>query len=134
MHRGHVDDAPTNLDLVAVYGTLMPGASAWSLLSSWVASDEGECLLPGTLYDTLRGYPAYLPGEGPGVPAHLVRLRDPEAALAVLDRYEGPDYRRSRITLTGGTTCWVYVWTSALSGMPVLPDGWLSRSHRPGAL
>jgi len=118
-------DGPNGLDLLAVYGTLMPGASAWSMLRPLVVTDEGECLLPGTVYDTGRGYPAFRLGDGPGTPARLVRLREPEAALPVLDRYEGPEYERTRITLAGGTVCWVYVWIAPLSGMPVLPDGWL---------
>ncbi|MPY79617.1 MAG: hypothetical protein GEV04_14290 [Actinophytocola sp.] len=124
-----MNDAATELDLLAVYGTLMPGASAWSLLQPLVAEDEGACLLPGTLFDTLRGYPAFLPGDGPGAPARLVRLGDPDAALARLDHYEGPEYRRSRITVADGSLCWVYVWIAPLTGMPVLPDGWLHQSR-----
>ncbi len=109
-----------------MYGTLMRSASAWKLLEPLVAGHEGSCVLPGTLYDTGRGYPAYRPGEGPGVPAELVRLRDPATALPVLDDYEGEEYRRVRCTV-GGTSCWVYVWTPPVTGMSLLPHGWLGR-------
>lgn len=39
---------------------------AWSMLRPLVVTDEGSCLLPGTVYDTGRGYPAFRLGDGPG--------------------------------------------------------------------
>ncbi|WP_317496393.1 gamma-glutamylcyclotransferase family protein [Haloechinothrix sp. LS1_15] len=117
-------------DRLAIYGTLMRGATAWCFLEPLVAVHEGECTLPGTLYDTLRGYPAYCEGSGPGVPAQCVRLHDPDAAWPELDRYEGPEYQRRLITLPSGPACWVYVWISPVDGMPELPNGWLPRRQR----
>ena len=46
-------------DLLAVYGTLLRGAGAWELLRPHVAEHLGELVLPGELYDTGRGYPAF---------------------------------------------------------------------------
>ncbi|MBA0124142.1 gamma-glutamylcyclotransferase [Haloechinothrix sp. YIM 98757] len=121
-------------DRLAVYGTLMRGAAAWHFLAPLVAAHEGECTLPGALYDTGRGYPAYRPGDSrpgcaPGVPAQCVRLRDPDSAWPELDRYEGPGYERTRTTLHGGVECWVYVWIRPVDGMPALPHGWLAHAH-----
>lgn len=112
-------------DRLAVYGTLRPAASAWPLLEPLVEVHEGSCLLPGTLYDTGLGYPAYRPGDGPGVPADVVRLRDTATALPVLDGYEGDEYRRT-LCHVDGAACWIYVWIEPVDGMRVLPHGWRS--------
>lgn len=111
-------------DSVAVYGTLQRGASAWHLLEPLVVGYEQPTILPGSLYDTGKGYPALVPGEGPGVPAQVFQLREPASALPVLDRYEGPEYERVPMRLDSGTACWVYVWLSSVTGLRLLPNGW----------
>jgi len=113
-------------DLLAVYGTLLRGAGAWELLRPHVAEHLGELVLPGELYDTGRGYPAFRWGAGE-VPAQLVRLTDPAAALPVLDEYEGPEYERAVLALPDGRECWVYTWLLPVAGMRPLPGGWLAR-------
>lgn len=113
-------------DLLAVYGTLLRGAAAWQLLRPHVAEHLGELVLPGELYDTGRGYPAFRRGDGE-VPAQLVRLRDPAAALPVLDEYEGPEYARETLGLPDGRECSVYVWLRPVTGFAPLPRGWLGR-------
>ncbi|WP_073489936.1 gamma-glutamylcyclotransferase [Streptoalloteichus hindustanus] len=113
-------------DRVFVYGTLRPGASAWSLISPLAIGEGRPATLPGTLHDTGRGYPALrLDGEFP-VPGQVLTLRDPVTALARLDAYEGDEYRRVRVRLPDTSVCWAYVWASpdGLTGMPVLPHGW----------
>ena len=115
------DDWP---DRLFVYGTLQPGMGAWRLVEPFVTGDPVAASLPGTLHDTGRGYPALRPGDGPGVPGHLLRLERPEEALPVLDEYEGDEYRRVRVALPDGRVCWTYVWTAAVGDMPVLPGGW----------
>ncbi|MFI6102370.1 gamma-glutamylcyclotransferase [Lentzea sp. NPDC051213] len=114
------DDWP---ELLFVYGTLQPGASAWHLMEPHVVDSE-ETRLPGTLLDTGLGYPALRPGAGLGVPGFVLRLRSPEDALPLLDEYEGEDYRRVRVVLPDGRIAWTYLWTAAVKGMSVLPDGW----------
>lgn len=108
---------------VAVYGTLRRDGPAWRLLRPWVLKQEQAVLLPGTLYDTLRGYPALVLGAGLGVSAEVFRLRCPAECLPMLDRYEGAEYRRVRLRV-GDRTCWVYVWQAEVAGMPRLPAGW----------
>lgn len=109
-----------------MYGTLQRGASAWHLLKPLIAEQEGTTVLPGTLYDTARGYPALVLGEGSGVSAQVFRLRDPASALPILDDYEGSEYDRLRIRLDDGTCCWVYAWRGSAGSMRPLPRGWLS--------
>ena len=71
---------------VAVYGTLMAGERN----ERWAedALDRRPCTLRGTLYDTGRGYPAFVPDDAGGeVRAELLTVTD--ATLALLDGLEG---------------------------------------------
>nr|WP_274522787.1 gamma-glutamylcyclotransferase family protein [Saccharothrix sp. ALI-22-I] len=108
-----------------MYGTLQPGMAAWHLVEPFVDGAPEPVRLPGTLHDTGQGYPALRPGDGPGVPGHVLRLENPEDALPVLDEYEGDEYRRVRVTLPDGQVCWTYLWTAGVGDMPVLPEGWV---------
>lgn len=114
------DDWP---DRLFAYGTLQPGGSAWDLVAPFVAGEPERAALPGSVHDTGRGYPAYL-AEGPGAPGWLLRLRAPAEALPVLDRYEGPEYRRIRVADAAGRLCWTYLWTAPTGGLTPLPAGW----------
>ena len=116
------DDWP---DRIFVYGTLQPGMAAWGLVEPFVTGEPVRSSLPGTLHDTGRGYPAFRPGDGGGVPGYVLRLERPEDALPVLDEYEGDEYRRIRVTLPDGQVCWTYLWTAAVGGMPVVSGGWV---------
>lgn len=107
-------------DRVAVYGTLRPGGPAWRLLRQWVLEREPPVTVPGTLYDTLQGYPALVLGAGPGVSADVFRLRCPAKALGMLDQYEGAEYRRVCLRVAD-RRYWVYEWCGDVTGMPQLP-------------
>ncbi|MEU5694880.1 gamma-glutamylcyclotransferase family protein [Actinosynnema sp. NPDC020468] len=121
----HGDPSPDDWpDRLFVYGTLQPGLSAWDVVAPFVVDEPTAARLPGLLLDSGRGYPALRPGTGPGVPGHVLRLESPEDALPVLDEYEGDEYRRVRVTLPDGRVCWTYLWTAAVEGLAVLPDGW----------
>ncbi|WP_308259217.1 gamma-glutamylcyclotransferase [Pseudonocardia sp. H11422] len=109
---------------VFVYGLLQPGQPSWCLVAPHAAGVPHRASAAGTVFDTGRGYPALRPGTGPGAPGWVVRVRDAAALLPALDAYEGPDYRRIRVTVGDGTVCWAYAWSSPLSGMIPLPTGW----------
>lgn len=116
-----VDDWP---DKVFVYGTLQPTGTAWDLAAPLTIGEPARGELAGTLYDTGLGWPALrLTGTDP-VPGFVLTLRSPAAAFAVLDEYEGGEYRRVRAVLADGTLCWTYEWTAPVDGMPTLPRGW----------
>ena len=71
---------------VAVYGTLMAGERN----ARWAADalDRRPCTLRGTLYDTGRGYPAFVPDDAGGeVRAELLTVTG--ATLDLLDGLEG---------------------------------------------
>ncbi|MEB3369205.1 gamma-glutamylcyclotransferase family protein [Saccharopolyspora mangrovi] len=110
-------------DRIAVYGTLQHGSSAWHLLEPLVTGPFERVGLPGTLYDTGRGYPALRLGGDGRVPAQVFRLRDPDRAWVVLDDYEGPEYER-RLVTTAGEPCWVYTWPGPVHDLRPLPHGW----------
>ncbi|MFC5948642.1 gamma-glutamylcyclotransferase [Pseudonocardia lutea] len=103
-----------------VYGTLQPGERAWPLLAGAAAGPAEPATVPGTLLDTGLGHPAMLRDPGPGVPGHVVPLRDPAALLPRLDRYEGPGYTRVRLSTADGRACWTYVWTGPTRGFRTL--------------
>ena len=114
---------------VFVYGSLMPGEDAWGQIAEHAApgSTPRAAVLPdAAVADTGHGYPALTLG-GDGVPGYVVELADPVAALPVLDRYEGPEYRRIRITLPDGAICWAWLWTADRAGHRPLPRGWVAR-------
>ncbi|MDD7942238.1 gamma-glutamylcyclotransferase [Actinomycetospora lutea] len=109
-------------DRVFVYGTLLPGRSAWSLMAPHVTGEPREAWLPGRVHDTGRGYPALVRG-GPGrARGAVLTLADPPGALPRLDAYEGPDYRRQRAvahTADGPVPTWVWTWRGPVHGAPL---------------
>lgn len=116
------DDWP---DHVFVYGTLQPGDVAWHRIERHVTGEPVASRLSGTLYDTGQGYPAlHDQPTGDGVPGWTLRLRSPAEALAELDAYEGPEYRRVRAVDSAGRLCWTYLWSEATDGLVRLADGW----------
>ncbi|MBC3189894.1 gamma-glutamylcyclotransferase [Pseudonocardia sp. C8] len=123
----HPDTWPSR---VFVYGSLMPGQSAWPLIRGHAAPHvlPRPAFLPsGTVADTGQGYPALtLDGDG-GVPGYVVELADPVASLPVLDRYEGPEYARIRLVTEDGAVCWAWLWTASRAGLTPLPRGWAAR-------
>ncbi|HEY4022994.1 MAG TPA: gamma-glutamylcyclotransferase family protein [Pseudonocardiaceae bacterium] len=116
-----VDDWPAT---VFVYGTLQPTGAAWDIAAPWCVSEPTKAELTGALYDTGLGWPALrLTGTDP-VPGYLLTLRSPAEAFAVLDEYEGGEYRRVRAVLAEDAVCWTYEWTAPVAGMVALPRGW----------
>lgn len=109
-------------DRVFVYGTLMPGRSAWSLMAPHVVGEPRQAWLPGRVHDTGLGYPALVRG-GPGrARGAVLTLADPPAALPHLDAYEGPDYQRQRAvarTADGLLPTWVWTWRGPVHGAPL---------------
>jgi gamma-glutamylcyclotransferase (GGCT)/AIG2-like uncharacterized protein YtfP len=107
-----------------VYGTLAPGAPHWPMLAAAAAGEPRRAELAGTLYDTGFGYPALRLGDGPGVSGWVAELAEPTAILSTMDEFEGPRYRRVRVTLRDGRQAWTYVWVDPFDGMRVLTTSW----------
>lgn len=115
----HPDEWPAAL---FTYGLLRPGQRSWDLVAPHAAGEPRRANVPGTVPDTGRGYPAWLP-DGPGTtPGMVVPLRDPAAVLPALDAHEGPDHRRVRVVLPAdGTVCWAYARRSPATGFRAFP-------------
>jgi len=131
-----------------VYGTLAPGHDAWAVLEPWTVGAPVADAAGGRLYDTGRGYPAATfttdtvragaDGAGSIVHGALVTL-DPArtgAALAALDRYEGPEYERISLRTHGGVEAAAYAWIAPLTGCrPVAGGRWegVGQAETPGS-
>jgi gamma-glutamylcyclotransferase (GGCT)/AIG2-like uncharacterized protein YtfP len=118
----HPDEWPTAL---FAYGLLRPGQRSWRLVGPHAAGSPRPATVPGTVFDTGNGYPAWLPGSPGETPGDVVPLREPAALLPDLDAYEGPEYRRIRVVVPAdGTVCWAYAWRAPTTGLRPLTAGW----------
>jgi nicotinate-nucleotide--dimethylbenzimidazole phosphoribosyltransferase len=124
--------AVTPVDGLFVYGSLRSAHPAHALVSPYVAG-----ALPATTTGRLLvmdgGYPGLLDDLDAHVTGELLELRDVDAALAVLDEYEGAAYRRvlRAVTLANGSErrAWCYVPTPAAvarGGEPIPGGDWLT--------
>jgi gamma-glutamylcyclotransferase (GGCT)/AIG2-like uncharacterized protein YtfP len=112
-----------------VYGTLVPGEVAATVLDAWTIGEAELDAARGVLYDTGRGYPAATFSDnaatlvhGAVVPLDPARLN---AALETLDRYEGREYRRLTIRTAKGREAQAYGWIGPLDGcVPVHTGRW----------
>jgi gamma-glutamylcyclotransferase (GGCT)/AIG2-like uncharacterized protein YtfP len=119
----HPDEWPAAL---FAYGLLQPGQTSWRLVHAHAAGPARPATVPGAVFDTGRGYPAWLPDAAGTAPGVLVRVDDPATLLPALDAYEGPEYERVRV-VADGTVCWAYAWRGDRDGLVPLPDGWSRR-------
>ncbi len=110
-----------------VYGTLTPDGGAWALLEPWTVGGPEPDAVPGTLYDTGRGYPAatFEPGSTGLVHGVVVVLDTSrfEAALTALDRYEAHEYARIEVRTASGLPAVTYAWTASLDRCAAIPGG-----------
>jgi gamma-glutamylcyclotransferase (GGCT)/AIG2-like uncharacterized protein YtfP len=109
----HPDEWPPRL---FAYGLLQPGRISWSYVQRYATGTHRPAEVAGTVLDTGRGYPAWLPGRPGTTPGTLIELRDPVAAFPAMDAYEGPEYERIRTVLADGTVAWAYAWRAATTG------------------
>ena len=64
-----------------LYGTLKPGESRWFALEGRTVGEARPAQVPGHLYDTGWGYPAWVPADEGVVPGIVLAL-DPRTAAA----------------------------------------------------
>ena len=128
-------------DALFVYGTLMPGHLRWPMLAA-DAIDQRPATVPGTLYDTGRGWPAAVFGltaTGRTVPGWVVwfPVRSLGALLPALDEMEGigpiPDrstdpYVRIRVPVDSVTEAWAYHATHTRSSWRAI-DAWVDQAE-----
>jgi gamma-glutamylcyclotransferase (GGCT)/AIG2-like uncharacterized protein YtfP len=77
----------------------------------------GRTTVPGSIFRVGK-YPGYRREPEGIVHGELWRLHDPEATLAALDDYEGPEY--SRIVVDDA---WIYLYTGAVDADARIQSG-----------
>ena len=107
-----------------VYGTLMPGRLRWPLIADDVVRQRPSAV-PGTLYDTGLGYPAFVVGGDHRVPGWLLGLSERASTVfEQLDVVEGPHYRRTDVTTVDGVPALTYAYIGDPAGFTVLDGPW----------
>ena len=124
------------VDRIFVYGTLRTGQTARSLIANHVVRWE-PARTTGKMVAFPMGYPGIVgDGDGP-IRGELVWLRELAAAFALLDAYEGTEFRRilKRVWRADDAEewAWCYVLTDPSTitlGEPI-PDGdWVRHWER----
>ena len=111
---------------VFLYGTLQPGERAWRMVEPYAVGEPRRATVAGRLFDT-GCFPALLLDDSARAPGTVVDVRDEDALMDLLDRYEreGSMYKRLPMIASDGTTCWTYVWIGDMRCLLAeLPDGW----------
>lgn len=85
----------------------------------------GPARMQGLLFDFGR-YPGARPGKGQ-VLGDVFHLPDAPAILAELDEYEGAEFDRSVVSVTGAPDCWVYWYVGTAAGRLIPSGDWFER-------
>jgi len=117
-------------DKLFVYGTLMRGMESPCGEALAKGSELlGRGSVQGRLYQVDPAYPGALESKDPSerISGELLKLRDPEKALAALDEYEGPEYSRrvTEVLLESGVVAkaWVYFYERPVEEGKAIPGG-----------
>ncbi len=116
-----------------VYGTLRRGfENEFAQLLAEQGRCIGEARVPGRLYDFGR-YPGAVRSDQPGewIFGEIFYVGEPGAVLAVLDRYEGPEFERALVSATHhqghSMNCWIYWYTGPAEALLIASGDWLKR-------
>lgn len=110
----------------------MPGRLRWPLVADDVV-ERRPASVPGTLYDTGRGYPALSVAPGGRVHGWLLGFPDDRAGavMARLDEVEGPAYVRAAVTADDGTAAVAYAWVDPIADdFIALAGRWANEDER----
>ena len=120
----------TETVLIAAYGTLRAGECNERFCRNAVSRQAAT--IPGTLYDTGWGFPAFVPAGKTPVVVELIEI--PLADWPAMDRLEGYPrmYDRALLdfTLTNGTIAqaWIYIMNELPNKAKVISSGdWKKR-------
>lgn len=123
------------LDRLFVYGTLRPNRPAFELVAPVVVRHQPAVLMGYALVGEGHRYPWCIESPDGEVAGELLWLRDVEATLTMLDRYEGvdepdPEYVRAVadvMTARRLLIAWVYVGGAGVPGdaRPIEGGDWI---------
>ncbi len=116
---------------VFVYGTLRKGGSNHFRMATAELAGEGR--IAGRMY-RISWYPALVTGGEGSVRGELYTV--PDEHLQALDQFEGPDYRRRKVSVSivsgEETSAWVWEWTGTLEDAEAIDgDDWLAFEPNP---
>lgn len=112
-------------EFVYEFDAQQPGQPSWELVAPHAAGTILPATVPGGVFDTGAGYPAWLPDTPGTARGSVVPLREPAALFPSLDAYEGSEYERIRVVVPDdGTVCWAYAWRAPTTSLTPLPGGW----------
>ena len=112
-----------------VYGTLRRGCDNQF---AQLLSERGQFIdaarVPGRLYD-FGLYPGARPTDqlNEWVLGEIFYLEEPDAVLAALDEYEGPEFERAMVSTAGTMECWIYWYIGDATGRLIVSGDWLRR-------
>jgi gamma-glutamylcyclotransferase (GGCT)/AIG2-like uncharacterized protein YtfP len=114
---------------IFVYGTLRKQMShPLSHLLECHGVFVGTGIFQGKLYDLGR-YPGAVPSTTKTdlVTGEVYRLQQPDKVLEVLDEYEGPRFKRTRVTIFFGEdrqiSTWIYLYARSVAGRRIIVSG-----------
>lgn len=123
------------VDLLFVYGTLRRGSGhPMSRFLARRADIVGPGRMSGRMYD-LADYPGAIhdPSSQTAVAGEIVRLREPDSSLPILDGYEDVqasglgEFRRELCPVKTADgqewRCWVYTLNRPVDGLRAVPNG-----------
>jgi gamma-glutamylcyclotransferase (GGCT)/AIG2-like uncharacterized protein YtfP len=111
-----------------VYGTLRRGSNnKFALMLADRAQLVGPARVPGLLYD-FGQYPGAVKGEQGDhwIHGEVHWAADPEL-LTLLDDYEGPEFERAIVSVTGVQECWIYWYVGPETGRLIASGDWFQR-------
>ena len=82
----------------------------------------GTATVSGAIFDLGR-YPGYRSDLAGEVTGELYELGEPDSLLAVLDDYEGPEYRRILINVAEFGPAWIYELVAVPPNAPQILSG-----------
>jgi gamma-glutamylcyclotransferase (GGCT)/AIG2-like uncharacterized protein YtfP len=112
-----------------VYGTLRSQMNdpRHRLLGQWAVL-IGLGSNRGKLFDLGR-YPGAVPSciSTDRVVGEVYQLNTPQAALSILDQYEGHRFRRERVSVSLDSaqtiSCWIYLYRGSVKHRKLIPSG-----------
>jgi gamma-glutamylcyclotransferase (GGCT)/AIG2-like uncharacterized protein YtfP len=125
------------MNLLFVYGTLLPLQPRWHHLERWLPEGHTGATdrVAGWLFDTGEGYPAAVFGGDEHIVGRVMWLRPEQldAALDHLDEVEGAvagEYRRVQVITETGREAWAYEYGGGLTVEPIEDGSWLAHLAR----
>ena len=115
------------LDVVFIYGTLLPGEERWPVLEPF-AVELTASAVSGALYDTGYGYPAAVfsePGRIEGTLVRLDRIRL-TVALVTLDEVEAVEHGlyESTVVASDHGPAWSYEYRGGIDRLVRIGSRW----------